>query len=700
MFDSLAKLFLFGLLVSPAFAAARDAPAGRRPPRAEPWQGAQAAAPGECEKTQAALPSTLEALRATSGRPTPALLRRSTTEVGLFARLCAQTDAETHSLLSRVWDASGPRLQRRFLSPEFLLRIQAPGLTRELGDGELHLLLHKSLKKRASRIAAAARDGECRPGTFQEYALPKTSDCFVDWLHWRAVRVDRAHVEENETKAFLAESLQQLREVLSETANPPLHIPFSWTLHSAEATFKGPSPLSSSGEAMALLLGAGEAGSRASLLRASAAHLPSFFPLGYKTPYEVSCDRATALAQALTTDAPPSKPKSSKPTSSEGALAQAAVFLSRAALDVCSVTERTKPLSLLRTAMKKDANLSSPSSSIEGLSILNVAETDSRADLLLRDLLGLRTQLGSPYDLEDLSGAPAEAGVEFVRDNALADAVRRVRPEWPWIHLAESVEDSEHQEKRLALVWNLLTKSKAPDANALKLRQLETDLLGPFSRTTEERAALVNRLRAISSAGKAEIPALFPLGFRIHNSASPTLLDAIDAFPAVLPDAKSKADVRPFLVGLRKQLVELYGLRSVTPDEVFFFLGQAGEVLSETEANAFKKGDVFAPASKRLATLLEAPLPEAEGKRLAHWKAIRVLWAEVKASPECRQESSEKLAWAERASRFEMFLATQAARRTRRQELREVRTDREKAFPKLALAVASEKVCLAKDAQQ
>ncbi|MCA2959334.1 MAG: hypothetical protein IOD12_03720, partial [Silvanigrellales bacterium] len=383
----------------------------------------------------------------------------------------------------------------------------------------------------------------------------------------------------------------------------------------------------------------------------------------------------------------------------QGALAQAAVFLSRAALDVCSVSERTAPLALLRAAMKEDAHLSSPSSGIEGLSILNVAETDSRADLLLRDLLGLRIQLGSPYDLEDLAGAPAEAGVEFVRDNALADAVRRVRPEWPWIHLAESVEDTEHQEKRLALIWNLLSSSKAPDANALKLRQLETDLLGPFTRTPQERSALVNRLRAISSAGKAEIPALFPLGFRIHNSASPTLVNAIDAFPNVLPDAKVKAEALPFLVGLRKQLVELYGLRSVTPDEVLFFLAQAGEVLSDAEANAFKKGEAFALASKRLTALLESPLPEAEGKRLAHWKAIRVLWAVVKGSPECKQVSGEALAWAERASRVEMFLATQAARKTLLSDLRAVRTERALAFPKLAMAVASEKICLSKDAK-
>lgn len=707
---------LFLLLWAHTSVLANPEPTNQRRPRVEPWQTAAKAKPGECKKAEASLPATLQELRASEGRPTPALLRRATGEVGFFARLCLQNDKELHSLLLQTWEAAGPRLQRRFLAPEFLLRIQPPGLTTERPDGERHLLMRVSLQRRAKSIDAAARDASCRPGTFQEFVLPQTADCFADWLHWRVVLVDRAYLDPKETNRFLSESLARLRRGLADRAKPVTHLPFSWTLHAPTSTFRGPSPLAASKPAITLLLGEGDSQARVHLLVASADHLPTFFPIGYTTPRQVTCERANALAHALAESVAQGmrahasgSPASPAPAHSvpEGASARAAVFLSRAVLDVCTVAQRTEPLAQLRTVLKQDPHLKSPSSDVDGLSLLNAAETDSRADLLLRDLLGLRIQLGSPYDLEDLEGAPPSAGVEFVRDNILADSVRRVRPEWPWMHLAESVEDSEHQEKRLALVWDLLTRSKAPDTNALKLQQLETDLLAPFTLTPDERKNLIDRLRAISSTGKAEIPALFPLGFRIHNSASPVLVDAVQAYPNALGEEKLKTDARPFLVGLGKQLVELYGLRPPNAQEVGALLERAGPPLGDTERKAIETSEAFLVAAPRLVTLLKKPLPTDAAKRLDHWKALRVLWAVVKASPECTAQnpsvnpenqplSDEKTkakaelesvlgmgsaeAWAERASRLHLFLATHAARKSVLADLRHVRAERLKAF--------------------
>ncbi len=731
---ALAPLFMLG--TTPI--ALASAPARLR---VEAWAAAPAPLEGQCLRARSDLPRQLEQLRSSVGRPTPQLLRETTETIGVLARLCASTPGEQRDVLARAWEAAGPRLQRRFLSIEFLMRVQPPGTTSQRDAGETHLLLAPFIARNSALLRIAATDGSCAPGSHAEWILPASEACYVDWVVWRAARVERAWLAAGEQKAFAAATFGRLRAALLPPARAAVKsLPYSWTLHAPGAVFKGPSPLTASNASMALLLGSGTPDEAVRLLVASAPHLPAFFPLDYLTPASIGCVRSTALARSLAERAVPPQGQPGQPGQPSqsaqaappaGHLSTAALFLSRAVLDACSVADRDSPSAALAKVLENDPALESPALGVQGLSILNAAEAESRVDLLVRETLGLRLPLGSRYDVEDLARATPSSALAHVRDSLLADAVRRVRPELPWIHLAESVEDGDARDERLARIWVLLARSPDPQARWLRLRLLESEILFPFVTTAAEFKAVVDRLRAVGTAAKSEIPSLFPLAFRIHNSFSPELVDALDAFPPRLPDDLARKAAVPFLTGLRKQLEEAYGLKTLLPGEALSILAASGLVSRSMAPESLS----LTTAKQALEKGLSLPLPSSAVKRRTYWQGMRAAWALVIQSDACvsaragaslppvdplanlllslgaplptqaatargkgrnsesgwaqdARASASTEAWRERAQRLELFLAAQSARKTDIEELRTVRAQRRAAFPELARHVS------------
>lgn len=175
-------------------------------------------------------------------------------------------------------------------------------------------------------------------------------------------------------------------------------------------------------------------------------------------------------------------------------------------------------------------------SAIKNPSLLDLAVHSFDDDLAERNALGLKFNYGAPFDHEELMALEKASDVQTAATDHIIAAFLRGVDSSPWVRQVENIEDLNLRAKLTERVLVGLAKSGQPGFRLLQMKYLDSfDFQEESGKSSQD---LMNAIRQNATNLGAQLPAMRPFAFEIHNSLHIGLADGI----AELREGLAKSD--------------------------------------------------------------------------------------------------------------------------------------------------------------
>lgn len=369
------------------------------------------------------------------------------------------------------------------------------------------------------------KNSNCSIPNYRSMLIPKEKECLADWMYSRiattgALKLEASSKEDNEK--FKKEVEESVLKVDGSIKSWPkaYSVPFRPVQRGTIRDFSGSLPL------FKRIFIANDVKSLAGLLATYSDDLDLVFHLKDKDVQNaISCDdflEKTTSALKLIKGSDP-KTNNSFMLGLIGRLSNQACF-----------DKKDYAFNKILKSIPSDYKYYSTASWYAGMSPVNIAESDSKNDMLLKEQLKLYIHYGSQFDLEDYTFLTEDEILTEIKDSILAFRIRNFNMV-PWVYLTQNIEEVDVQRMLLEESLLILGTSKASDKRMLQIAYLDgydpTPIMDP---STEEAKKAVTRIRNLSTVARSLVPRAIPISNRIHNGLHVGLIERTRKFTKTL----------------------------------------------------------------------------------------------------------------------------------------------------------------------
>jgi hypothetical protein len=380
-------------------------------------------------------------------------------------------------------------------------------------------------------LSKGIKNNKCALSNYSQRSRPKDKDCLADWMYAR-LSLTGAYPLEDMDADSMSSLKENVEEFVSKTKGPikswpkAYSIPFRPVMRGTVRDFSG------SVKIFKKLIVENDVLSVYELLLNHSGDLDIVFHLSNdELKNVVTCESFLEKISSVLTRIKKREPKKN----SSFMLG----LVGRLSNQLCS-DKSEMALKRIQESTPQDYSYYSTASWYKEMSPLNVSESDSKDDMLLREQLKLFFHYGSQFDLEDYTHLSEKEKILEIKDSILAFQIRNFNI-MPWVHLTQNIEEVDVQ--RILLEESLLVLGRSNEENKRMLQVAYLEAYDPtpvMDPTSKETKTAVTRIRNLSTVARSVVERAIPLSNRVHNGLHKGLIERTREFIKTLKGREKK----------------------------------------------------------------------------------------------------------------------------------------------------------------